>query len=146
MRAVGPNTRDQRNEFLPGPRWRTRAGPPALKLAIGVTFALIVAIGWTVLALIMLALDQLGMPPAWRHATWIVPTLGALAWLLRRPEPATASEQDEQPWSDYAVRAVMVGVDEPRPVAQRAATGLLFGAPLVVYLTVTVILEALGFF
>lgn len=146
MRPVGPTTRDQRNEFLPGPRWRTRAAKPALFSAIGVTFALIVAIGWTVLAMIIVLLDRLGVPAAWRHAMWIAPTLGALVWALRRPDPATASEDEQQPWSDYAVRAVMVGIDEPRPAAQRAITGLVFGAPLVVYLTVTVILEALGFF
>lgn len=146
MRPVGPTARDQRNEFLPGPRWRTRAGKPALVLAIGLTFTVIVAIGWAVLAAVIVGLDRLGVPAVWRHATWIVPTVGALVWALRRPDPATASEDEQQPWSDYAVRAVMVGIDEPRPAAQRAITGLVFGAPLVVYLTVTVILEALGFF
>ena len=138
--------RQPRNEFLPKPRWRTRAGKRAVTTAIGVTFATIVASGWAVLALLIVALDQLGVPGEWRHAVWIVPTLGALAWAVWRPDPATASEDEQQPWSDYAVRAVMVGVEQRRSVAPRAATALLFGAPLVVYLTITVILEALGFF
>lgn len=134
------------SEFLPRPRWRTRASRPALRLAIAVTFALIVLIGWGVLAGVMLVLDRLEVPALIRHATWIVPTLGAVAWVLRRPDPATASEDEEQPWSDYAVRAVMIGVEAARPPAQRAAAGIVFGAPLVVYLTITVILEGLGFF
>lgn len=135
-----------RSEFLPKPRWRTRAGTRSVAIAITITFAAIVVLGWAVLAAVIFALDKLGVPGTWRHAVWIVPTLGALAWALRSPDPATASDQEEQPWSDYAVRAVMVGVDTPRPLAQRAITGVLFGAPLVVYLTLTVILEALGFF
>ncbi len=146
MRPVGPDTRDQRSEFLPGPRWRTRAGTRSLYAAIGVTFLAIVALGWAVLAAIIAGLDLVGVPPVWRHTTWILPTIGTLVWVLRRPAPATASEDDQQPWSDYAVRAVMVGIEQPRPAAHRAITGILFGAPLVVYLTITVILEALGFF
>ncbi|HWL44094.1 MAG TPA: hypothetical protein VNQ73_14225 [Ilumatobacter sp.] len=141
---MGP--RVERNEFLPGPRWRTRAGKPALAVAVGATFAVIVLIGWAVLVVLIAGLDWLGVPAAWRHATWIAPTVGAVAWALRRPQPATASEDEAQPWSDYAVRAVMVGIEQPRPVAQRLLTGVLFGAPLVVYLIITVILEALGFF
>lgn len=117
-----------------------------LYFAIGVTFALIIVIGWGVLAGVILVLDRLEVPTVWRHATWIVPTVGAVAWALRRPDPATASEDEEQPWSDYAVRAVMIGVEQPRPAVQRAVAGIVFGAPLVVYLTITVILEALGFF
>ena len=137
---------DEFAEFLPKPRWRTRASAGSRWLAVGVTFALIVALGWGVLATVMIGLDRLGVPGAWRHAVWIVPTGGALIWALYRPQPATASEDEEQPWSDYAVRAVMIGVDQPRPPARRALTGILFGAPLVVYLIITVVLEALGFF
>lgn len=137
---------DEFADFLPKPRWRTRASAGSRRLAVGVTFTLIVALGWGVLAAVMLALDRLGVPGAWRHAVWIVPTVAALIWALYRPQPATASRDEEQPWSDYAVRAVMIGVDQPRPAAGRALTGILFGAPLVVYLVITVVLEALGFF
>jgi hypothetical protein len=137
---------DEFAEFLPKPRWRTRASAGSRWLAISVTFALIVALGWGVLATVMIGLDRFGVPGAWRHAVWVVPTAGALIWSLLRPQPATASEDEEQPWSDYAVRAVMIGIDQPRPAASRAITGILFGAPLVVYLIITVALEALGFF
>jgi hypothetical protein len=137
---------DEFAEFLPKPRWRTRASSGARWLAVGVTFALIVALGWGVLAVVMIGLDRLGVPGAWRHSVWLVPTGGALIWALHRPQPATASQDEEQPWSDYAVRAVMIGVDEPRPRPARAVAGILFGAPLVVYLVITVVLEALGFF
>lgn len=136
----------ERSEFLPKPQWRTRAGRRALVVAIGCTFAAIVVVGWLVLAGATLLLERLDVPTSGRFVAWVLPTLGALAWVLRRPQPATASEDEGQAWSDYAVRAVMVGIDEPRPAAQRAITGVLFGAPLVVYLTITVILEALGFF
>ena len=119
-------------------------GPPNLSFADAVFEA---TSGLTTTgATVIVGLDKLGVPAVWRHLAWIVPTLGALVWALRRPDPATASEDEQQPWSDYAVRAVMVGIDAPRPAAQRAITGIVFGAPLVVYLTVTVILEALGFF
>lgn len=137
---------DEFAEFMPRPRWRTRVTARPRWLAIGVTFALIVALGWGVLAVVMIGLDRLGVPDAWRHAVWVVPTVGSLIWALWRPQPATASDDEQQPWSDYAVRAVMIGVERPRPAAGRAVTGILFGAPLVVYLVITVVLEALGFF
>ena len=129
-----------------GARWRTRAAAGPRWLAVGVTFALIVALGWGVLAVVLVALDRIGVPGTWRHVVWVVPTVGAVIWALWRPQPATASEDEQQPWSDYAVRAVMIGVERPRPAAGRAVTGILFGAPLVVYLVITVVLEALGFF
>lgn len=137
---------DQRSEFLPKPAWRTRARPGARRLAIGVTFAGIFAVGWLVLGGALALLDY-AHAPAWAlHAVWIVPTVGAVVWALLEPAPATASEDEAQPWSDYVVRAVMVGVDTPRPIAQRLITGIAFGAPLVVYLAITLVLEAAGLF
>jgi len=136
----------EQSEWLPKPRWRTRASRPSLWAAVAVTFAAIVAVGWAVLLLVMLLIDYADLPGWLIHAAWIVPTLGTLVWALLRPSPATASEDEAQPWSDYAVRAVMIGVDEPRPMAARVVTGIVFGAPLVVYLTITVVLEAIGVF
>lgn len=107
---------------------------------------MIVAVGWAVLWLVIVLIDYADLPGWLVHAAWIVPTLGTLVWAVLRPSPATASEDEEQPWSDYAVRAVMVGVGEPRPVATRVVTGIAFGAALVVYLLITVALEAIGVF
>lgn len=135
-----------RNEFLPRPAWRTRVSPSARWAGVAVTFLAIVAIGWAVLALLIVLLDYADVPMWLEHAVWIVPTIGAVIWTLLKPSPATASEDEAQPWSDYAVRAVMIGVEEARPVPARVVTAILFGAPLVVYLTITLILEAAGLF
>jgi len=137
---------DERSEFLPKPTWRTRTSPARLRLAIGFTFTLIVVVGWFVLGFVLVLLDYGDVPAGVFHAVWIVPTVGAVLWVLLKPDPATASEDEAQPWSDYVVRAVMIGVDEPRPAVQRIVTGIVFGAPLAVYLVITVVLEALGLF
>lgn len=136
----------ERSEFLPKPAWRTRARSGPRWLAIAVSFAAMIALGWAVLLAVMWVLRRLGVPGSVVQLTWIVPTIGVMAWALWRPSPATASEDEAQPWSDYAVRAVMIGVEEVRSAPLRLITAALFGAPLAVYLLITVILEALGLF
>lgn len=137
---------DEHSEFLPKPAWRTRARPGSRWAAVAASFAAMIAVGWAVLFGMMWLLRTLDVPGSLVHLTWIVPTLGVVAWALWNPSPATASEHEAQPWSDYAVRAVMVGVEQARPVPVRLMTAVLFGAPLAVYLLLTVVLEALGLF
>lgn len=137
---------EQPSEFLTRPPWRTRARPRSVWIGVAVTFAAIIAIGIAVLGGAIALLRYAGAPAWVGVAAWVGPTVLTLLWAVFRPDPATASEDEAQPWSDYAVRAVMIGVDEPRPVPHRVITGVVFGGPLLVYLTITVVLEALGLF
>lgn len=137
---------EPRSEFLPRPAWRTRVSAPARWAAIAITFAGTLAVGAAVLVAGLVVVHHLTGQRWVAPTVWIALTGVTLAWALLRPEPATASEDEAQPWSDYVVRAVMIGVEQPRPAPSRVVTGVLFGAPLLVYLTITVILEALGLF
>jgi hypothetical protein len=76
--------------------------------------------------------------------TWLVPTVAMSAWALRARVPATASDYEAQSWGDYSVRAVMIGVERPRHPAARVATGILFGAPLAMWIVIGLLLDLLG--
>ena len=137
---------EPRSEFLPKPAWRTRVSAPTRWAAVAVTFAGTLVIGATVLVGGLVVLHQFAADEWVAPTVWVILTVIMIVWTLLKPDPATASEDEAQPWSDYVVRAVMIGVDEPRPAVQRIVTGIVFGAPLAVYLVITVVLEALGLF
>jgi hypothetical protein len=135
---------EQRNKFLPKPRWRTRADPVSLWAAIVLTFAVFLSIGGCVFLLVVVLLDYADAPGWLVLLTWLVPTLGVLAWALRARGPATASDYEAQFWGDYSVRAVMIGIERPRNVAARVATAVLFGAPLGMWIVIGLLLDLLG--
>lgn len=137
-------SREQRNPFLPKPPWRTRVGTGTLWAAIATTFAIMTAIGLALLLLVVVLLDYADAPGWLTLLLWAVPTASMLVWALRGRVPATASDYEAQSWSDYSVRAVMIGIERPRPVPARIVTGVLFGAPLGVWIVVGVLLDLLG--
>lgn len=109
-----------------------------------ITFAAIVAFGAAVVYGALLVLDRLDAPAWIAWSVWAGPTAGVLVWALKPGHAATASDDEAMPWSDYSVRAVMIGIESPRALPARVATAALFGAPLVVYLALALALEALG--
>jgi hypothetical protein len=120
-----------RSEFLRGPKWRTQTSQSRRRLAATLTFAVIVVVGAVPMAVAMWVLAALGAPTWVASLPWVLPGAGALAWTLRRPAPAVATDDDDDSWPGYAIRWAMVGEDEPRPTAVRAVAATLFGAPIV---------------
>jgi len=52
-------------------------------------------------------------------------------WVVSGAEPAIATEDDdEQGWPGYAIRYVLVGENERRPVPTRVAAAVLLGGPI----------------
>jgi hypothetical protein len=135
---------EQRNIFLPKPRWRTRAGPVSLWAAIVLTFVVFLAIGGTVFLFVVVLLDYADAPGWLVFSTWLVPTAAVTIWALRARVPATASDYEAQIWGAYALRAVMIGIERPRHVVARVATAVAFGAPLGMWIVVGVVLGGLG--
>ena len=135
---------DERNEFLPGPKWRARARPGSLWTAVIVTFGLVILVGGVVLWFAIVLLDYADAPGWVTVAGWMALTFGVLGWALRTNVAAIASDYEDQAWSEYAVRAVMVGREQPRSASSRMITAVLFGAPLAVGLPLLVLLAAVG--
>lgn len=142
--SSGVDRTADRNEFLPGPKWRERARPAPLWVAIVVTFGLVVLVGSVVLWFVIAILDYADAPAWIVFAGWLALTLAVLGWALRTDVAATASDFEDQAWSEYAVRAVMVGRERPRSASARMITAVLFGAPLAVGLPLLVLLAAVG--
>ncbi len=135
---------EQRNKFLPKPRWRTRASPASLWAAIVLTFGVLLAIGGSVFLLVVVLFDYADAPGWLVLLAWLVPTVAVLVWVVLARVPATASDYESQIWGDYAVRAVMIGIERPRRVAARVATAILFGAPLGMWIVIGLLLSVLG--
>lgn len=130
--------------FLPKPRWRTRASRVSLWAAIVLTFAVFLLIGGAVFLFVVVLLDYADAPGWLVFLTWLVPTVAVMVWALRARVPATASNYEAQIWGDYALRAVMIGIERPRHVVARVATALAFGAPLGMWIVIGVVLGVLG--
>ncbi len=135
-----------RNEFIRGPKWRTRTTAGRRTVAALVTFALIAGTGFVIMVLVMVGLDRLGAPDWVVALPWIVPTAGMLAWALGHPGPAVLSDVDDDCWTGFSIRTVMVGRNEARPRPLRVITAVLFGAPVVWSSVVFGIAELLGVF
>lgn len=82
------------------------------------------------MALTMWLVDAVGAPGWLVLLPWWLPTLGTVAWTLRRPAAAIAGDDDDDSWAIYAIRFVLVGADEPRPAPIRVIAAVLVGAPV----------------
>jgi hypothetical protein len=141
------NRRDEpRNEFLRRSLWRIRTTPGRRALAVGITFAVLVALGAGVMILVMAGLGRLDAPGWVVALPWIAPTVGMSVWALARPTPAILSDDDDDSWVGYVIRLVMVGSEQPRQRAARVITGVLFGAPVGWAFAVFVLVELTGIF
>jgi hypothetical protein len=112
--------------------------------AMAATFALIVIVGLSIMVLVMVGLDRLGAPGWVVALPWIVPTAAVLAWAVGRPGPAVLTDDDDDTWTGFAIRTVMVGGDEARPRPLRVITAVLFGAPVAWSFIVLVAAELVG--
>ncbi len=124
------------NEFIRGPKWRTRTTPARRARAAVITFALVVACGASVMGGTIWLLVWAGAPAWLPWSLWIAPTVGMLAWSLLRPRSAAASDDDDDAWTTFAIQFVLVGEGSPRPAPVRAIAAVLFGAPVIWSLTV----------
>ena len=119
-----------RNDLVQRPRWRTRTTPERRRRLALVTFAVVLLPGLFLMVGAMWFLDWAGAP-AWVTAlAWLVPTLTVLVWALWRPSPAEPTDDDEQSWPGFAIRAVIVGETTPRAPALRAVAAVVFGGPV----------------
>lgn len=123
--------RNDRSEFIRGPKWRTRTTPAGRHRAATLTFLVIVAAGWGLLLGAVWLLDRLGAPAWLTFMPWWLPTIGAIVWALAGPKPAIVTDDDDDSWSAYAIRWVMVGEQVPRAAALRVAAAVVFGAPTI---------------
>ena len=91
----------------------------------------------------MAGLAALGAP-AWAVlAAWYVPAVGVGVWTLLRPRPAVVTDDDDA-WSSYAIRLVMVGEDTANSPPVRAVAAVAFGGPVGWALALLLILELVG--
>jgi hypothetical protein len=118
------------NEFIRGPKWRTRTSPGRRARAAAATFALVVVTGLAIVGALVWIVDRLGAPTWLSVLPWLVPTVGAIAWATIRPEPAVATDDDDDGWFDYSIRYVIIGAGTPRQVPSRVIAAVLFGAPV----------------
>lgn len=132
------------SEFLRRSLWRIRTTPERRSIAVGVTFAIILAVGVAILWAVFAAIGWLGAPDWVAVLAWLAPTAGALVWALGRPVPAILSDDDDDSWVGYAIRIVMIGSEEPRLRPVRAILAVVFGAPVVTALTLFFLFELIG--
>ena len=137
---------ESRNEFIRRSLWRNRTTPLPRAIGAAVTFALLIAFGGVVMVLAMTGLDRLNAPGWVVWMPWLAPTVGSLFWALGRPSAAILSDDDDDGWTGYSVRFVIIGSDLPRPRPLRAIASVLFGAPLAWAFGVLFLLELAGIF
>ena len=77
-------------------------------------------------------------------ALGLAPMLGALTWVVVRPSPAVATDDDDDSWVGFAIRYVMIGENEPRSVPARVIAAAVLGAPVVWALGVFGLLSIVG--
>ncbi len=102
--------------------------------------------GAIVMLLVIWAIDALGAPRWVVALPWLAPTIGAMIRAVARPTPAIPSDDDDDHWTSYAIRSVMIGRDEPRPLPLRLLAAIVFGAPVVWAISIVFVFELAGIF
>ena len=113
-------------------------------MAITATFASIVLVGAALLWALIRLLNWIDAPDWVVGSAWLALTASSTLWSLVAKTPATSSDMEYQPWTEYVVRFVMVGSGTTRPLALRVITGVLFGAPVACYFAVFFALALTG--
>lgn len=144
--ASAPIDTERRNEFIRGPKWRTRTSPSRRHRAALVTFALVVTVGVAILGLLLWLLTWLGAPTWLAVTPWLLPTLATVVWALVRPVPAVVSDDDDDAWTTYSIQYVIAGEHRPRAAPARLVAATLFGAPVLWSLVVFGLSTLVGLF
>lgn len=134
------------NEFIRGPKWRTRTTAAGRRRAAIVTFALVVAVGSIVMGGTIWLLVWIGAPAWIPWSLWLVPTVAVVAWAAIAPRPAVVSDDDDEAWTTFAIQFVFVGESTARPAPVRVVSALIFGAPVIWSLTVFGLSTLVGVF
>ena len=134
------------NEFIRGPKWRTRTSPTRRHRLAAVSVAVVAVLGVGVMWACMTLLRWLNAPSWVVLLPWLVPTAGALVWTLVRPAVADVTDDDDDSWLGYSIRWAMVGESEPRPAPLRILAAIVIGAPVVWAVTMSGLLTLIGLF
>lgn len=132
-------------KILQKPRWRERTSPGRRRVGVAATFALDVVIGAAGLVFLGVVLAKVGAGAGGVFALWAVFTAVALGWSLRTTTAATLHD-DTMSWTEFVVRYGLVGFEQPRSELHRALMTALFGAPLVVFAIIGLVLTLGGLF
>lgn len=144
MAHMGPRDGSSPEEFLRGPKWRTRTTDANRHRFASLTFALIVVVGVALVGATIWLLRWLGAPTWVASLPWVAPTVGALVWTLVRPRAAEITDDDDDSWFGYSIRWALVGELAPRPVPARIVSAVLFGAPVAWAVLVSGLLTLVG--
>ena len=131
LRVASATIDAERNEFIRGPKWRTKTTAGRRARAALLTFTGIVATGALLLGASMALLDWIGAPSWLVASLWAMPTTLVMIWTLARPRPAVPTDDDDDGWTTYSIQFVLVGDGAPRAAPIRVIAAALFGAPVV---------------
>lgn len=130
------------DEFVRGPKWRTRTTPRRRHLAAAVTLGVIVIVGVVAMWACAWSLAWLGATGSVLTLVWAVPTACVVLWTLVRPTVAELTDDDDDSWFGYTIRWALVGEIDCRPAPVRVLVAVVLGAPvgwaLVVFALLTV--------
>ena len=140
---TGPHVGEP-NDLIRGPKWRTRTTPGRRRVGVAVTVAIIVLLGLAIVGAVTLGLRALDAPGWVVAMPWLLPIAGTVTWTLVSPTAAVLSDDDDDSWTGYAIRWVLVGPDEPRSVPTRLIAAVLLGAPIVWSFVVLTVVELSG--
>jgi len=112
------------------PSWRNRSTPRRRHRFALVTFGFFLVPGLLVMVAAIAALGRAGSPTWAQVLPWLVPMLGVLVWSLSGPTPADATDYEEQSWSGYVIRYVLIGEEVLRPRLERILVAVLVGGPI----------------
>lgn len=129
-----------------GPKWRTRTTPARRHGLAVVTAALVVLVGLVLMLLVVWLLAALGAPDVVAWSPWWLATMGVIAWAILRSTPAEVTDEDDDSWSGYSLRYVLVGEAEARPAIVRVVAAVILGAPIVWSMLVLGLLALAGVF
>ena len=138
--------RSSANEFIRGPKWRTRTTPARRQRAAAATVAAIAFVGAALMwgcTMLFVWLDA----PRWVVIMpWLLPTAGALIWTLARPTAAAVTDDDDDSWIGYSIRWALVGETRPRRASVRVVIAIVIGAPIVWAVVLSGLLSLTGMF
>lgn len=122
--------------------WRSKTGATRRWLAIVIAFAAICVIGLIVVGVVWWLAQVIGVPSVPTWTIWLGLATALLPFAIAARTPALVD--GDQGWTEYVIRAVVIGEDSPRPMWWRIATVYAFGPALAGYAVVYATQAMLG--